>query len=93
MRINEESSDEGAVRRRRERTMELAAMFKEKGKGSNSDKEGILAKFSMQEGVTKHKAKEYFSLLLGAGLIRLKYGHGHWEYDRDAEWELFKVEI
>jgi hypothetical protein len=29
-----EASDEGAVRRRRERTMELAAMFKEEMKGS-----------------------------------------------------------
>jgi hypothetical protein len=89
----EESSDEGAVRRRRDRCMELAAMFKEHKSGSPSILNSILAKFSLQEGVTQRRAKEYFNLLVSAKLITWKYGHKHWEYNKNAEWELFQIEI
>ena len=93
MNNSEESSDEGAVRRRRERLMELAAMFKEIQKGSSDDKNKLLARFSIQEGVSIRKTKEYFKTILDVGLVKLKYGHGHWIYDPKEEWELFRVEI
>jgi predicted transcriptional regulator len=90
---DQESSDEGAVRRRRERCMELAAMFKEIQSGSLNVKNLVLAKFTLQEGISMRKTKEYFSVLLASGLIKLQYGHGGWRYDTKEEWELFKVEI
>ena len=89
----DESSDEGAVRRRRERCMELSAMFKEQKSGSPSILNSILAKFSLQEGVTHRRAKEYFNLLVSAKLIVWKYGRKRWEYNKDAEWELYRIEI
>ena len=90
---DQESSDEGAVRRRRERLMELAAMFKEIKSGSSNIKDKLLAKFSMQEGVSLRKTKEYFRLLLSSRLVIKQYGHGGWKYNAKEEWELFKVDI
>ena len=88
-----ESSDEGAVRRRRERCVEMAAMFKEKQKGTDNERKSILARFSMQEGVSTKTTKEYFELLKTSGLVKVVNGHKSWKYCEDAEWELFKVEI
>ena len=88
-----ESSDEGAVRRRRERLMEMAAMFKEKQKGTDNERKSILARFSMQEGVSTKITKEYFDLLKTSGLVKVVNGHKSWVYVKEEEWELFKVEI
>jgi hypothetical protein len=73
--------------------MELAGMFKEKQKGSFRDMERIKALFSLQEGVSIRKATEYFRLIHSAGLLKISNGHKSWVYVREAEWELFKVEI
>jgi predicted transcriptional regulator len=88
-----EPSDEGAVRRRRERLMEMAAMFKEIQKGSDNIKLKLLARFSLQEGVSMKKTKEYFSAILASGLVKQTNGHKSWRYEPKEEWELFKVEI
>lgn len=88
-----ESSDEGAVKRRSDRCLELAAMFKEVFSGSLKTMETILAKFSLQEGVSGRKSKEYCKMLCDAGLIKITNGHKSWKYDPKAEWDLFKVDI
>ena len=90
---DQESSDEGATRRRRERLMEMAAMFKEIQKGSDSVKFKLLARFSLQEGVSMKKTKEYFSAILAAGLVKQTNGYKSWRYEPKEEWELFKVGI
>ena len=89
----DESSDEGAVKRRTDRCVELAGMFKEMSKGSMKQMYTLLAKFGLQEGVTERKANEYLKMLRHAGLIKITNGHKSWRYDEAAEWELFKVEI
>ena len=73
--------------------MEMAAMFKEIQKGSDSVKLKLLARFSLQEGVSKRKTKEYFTSILDAGLVKITNGHKSWVYVKEEEWELFKVEI
>jgi hypothetical protein len=93
MNTMEESSDEGSVRRRRERCMEMAAMFKNQLKGNENDIKRIKAQFSLQEGVSIRKASEYFNLIRNAGLITVVSGHKNWQYKPKEEWELFKVEI
>ena len=92
-RMSIEASDEGAVRRRRERTMELAAMFKEEMKGSAKALGVIIAKFQMQEGVRKSTALDYYNCLCNAGLVKISRGNKSWHYEPKAEWDLFKVEI
>ena len=89
----EDSSDEGAVKRRKERTLEFAALFKEAKHGSLGLMETITNRFMIQEGVSKRKAMEYLSSLKGAGLLKITNGHKSWRYDAEAEWELFRVEI
>jgi hypothetical protein len=89
----EESADEGAVRRRHERAMELAAMFKELGKGNMAAANRILAKFSLQEGVSVIKTKGYFTLLKQSGLVKISKGEKRWTYHQEFEWENFKVEL
>ena len=87
------SMDEILCNMRKESTVELAAMLKEVGKGTMKDLKKILAKFCLQEGRTKRKAKEYFDNLEAAGLVIFKNGNKKWEYNKDAEWELFNVQI
>jgi len=89
----EESSDEGATRRRMERSLELCAMFKEVGKGNMASVSKILAKFSLQEGVSDIKAKGYFTQLKEAGLIKISKGEKRWSYHSEFEWDAFKVDI
>ncbi len=89
----QESSDEAAVRRRMERCLELTGMFKEVGKGSMNKAKQIIAKFSLQEGVSQVKAKGYFNLLKESGLIIVTKGEKLWVYHSEAEWELFRVNI
>ena len=89
----QDSSDEGAVKRRSDRCIELAAMFKEVSKGTEKSLKLILSKFCLQEGVSKRKVSEYFTLLRSSGLIKLTNGQKGWRYDPESEWELFKVEI
>ena len=71
----------------------MAAMFKEIQKGSDSVKNKILARFCLQEGVSKRKTKEYFTSILDCGLVKITNGHKSWVYVKEEEWELFKVEI
>ena len=80
-------------RARRNRMVELAAMLKEKKKGSISTLNKILDKFSIQEGVRVITAQEYLSLFKSVGLVVVTAGSKKWKYDPDAEWELFKVNI
>ena len=89
----EESADEGAVRRRHERAMELAAMFKEVMKGNMATANRIVAKFSLQEGVSPIKSKGYFALLKQSGLITISKGEKRWKYHPEYEWENFRVEL
>lgn len=89
----EESSDEGSVRRRTDRSLELSAMLKEKGHGSLGLLQNVLARFCLQEGVSKRKGNEYLTLLKTAGLIVTVNGHKSWRYEPEAEWDLFKVRI
>ena len=89
----QDSSDEGAVKRRTDRCVELAAMFKRASKGSQGLLNTILAQFGLQEGVSTRKTKEYYELLRNSGLIKITNGHKSWCYNAEAEWELFKVEI
>jgi hypothetical protein len=89
----EDSSDEGAVKRRKERTLEFAALFKEAKQGSQRLMEKITNQFMIQEGVSRRKALEYLGSLKGAGLIVITNGHKSWRYEPKAEWDLFKVEI
>ena len=86
-------SDKEAVVNQRERYMELAAIFKEKKRGSIKAMKRLLAKFALQEGVNKYKANAAFSLLTDAGLIIFTSGHKSWKYNPDAEWELFQINI
>lgn len=88
-----DSVDETATKRRRERCLELAGMFKEIGKGSIKLAEKILAKFRLQEGVTKNKAYAYFEDLIEADLIKVSKGEKRWVYNSEEESDLFKVEI
>ncbi len=87
------SIDEGAVKRRSGRCMELAALFKEVGEGSVRTKNKILAKFRLQEGVKKKTSLSYFDDLVDVGLIKFFQGNKKWKYNPKAEWDLFHIEI
>jgi len=76
-----------------DRYIELAAMLKEKYSGNSISLKKILAKFSLQEGVSLAKSKHYFKVLLDAGLIIKSHGKKLWTYNAKEEWELFKVGI
>jgi len=88
-----EPADEGANRRRIEKCIELAAMFKEIGKGNWKLRNKILAKFRLQEGATKPKAIGYFNDLVDAGIIVISKGKKRWRYNKDAEWDEFSIDI
>jgi len=88
-----ESADEGATRRRMERAMELAAMFKEVKEGTEQTMKRIVAKFSLQEGIRLTNAKTYLNLLIDSQLLCVTKGHKRWKYQVEAEWDLFKVRI
>lgn len=88
-----ESADEGATRRRMERAMELAAMFKEAKEGTEQLMKQIVAKFSLQEGIRLTNAKTYLTLLIDSQLVYVTKGHKKWKYQVEAEWDLFKVKI
>lgn len=90
---NCKASDTFNMDKLRERYLELAGMFKEKGFGNTNTQNKILAKFSLQEGVRNKKARQYFRVLVDAGLIIKFHGRKTWKYDSKAEWDLFKVEI
>jgi len=77
----------------RKRYRELAGMLKEKKKGTITTLDKILGRFSMQEGIKFTRAKEYLDLFERVGLIKLTSGRKRWEYNPDAEWELFRVNI
>ena len=85
--------DEGAMERQNRRYIELASMFKEFKTGGVHLKEKIMAKFCLQEGVSKKKAHAYYNLLVSSGLIKFRNGHKSWKYDPTEEWECFRVEI
>ena len=85
--------DEGAVKRRSERCAELAAMFKETGKGSMKTLYRIMARFRLQEGITRKVAKGYLDDLKEAGLVKVSKGQKRWRYDPTEEWDLFEVNI
>jgi phage antirepressor YoqD-like protein len=89
----EESADEGATRRRTERAIELAAMFKEAKEGTDSLMKRIVAKFALQEGIRLTNAKTYLNLLIDSQLLYVTKGHKRWKYQEEAEWDLFKVKI
>ena len=80
-------------RARKERMMELAGILKEKGKGSMTTLSKLLDKFAIQEGVRIVTAQEYLSLFKSVGLIKIAAGSKKWEYNEDAEWELFQINI
>lgn len=86
-------ADENAVRNQRERYLELAAMYKEKFKGTKQSLDKILAKFAVQEGLGRYKARAALKLLIECGLIKVSKGNKSWKYDAKEEWELFYVEI
>lgn len=88
-----ESADEGATRRRMERAMELAAMFKEAKQGTEHLMKQILAKFALQEGIRLINAKTYLSLLVDSQLLYVTKGKKRWVYQPEAEWSLFKVNV
>lgn len=77
----------------RQRYIELAAMFKEEGKGTMTVLNTIVNRFKIQMGVKDSTVKEYLKSLTGANLLIIKQGSGKWEYNEDAEWELFNVNI
>ena len=89
----ENSNVESVNDKMRERYIELAAMLKEKYSGNSISLKKILAKFSLQEGVSLAKSKHYFKVLVDAGLIVKSHGKKLWTYNAKEEWELFKVEI
>jgi hypothetical protein len=88
-----ESNNKTKTNERRERCIELAAMFKEKRKGTMKTLETILSKFSLQEGIRMVLVNEYFENLKGSGLIVFTSGKKGWRYHSEAEWDLFKVTI
>ena len=88
-----ESADEGATRRRMERAMELAAMFKRAKEGTEATMKQIVAMFSLQEGIRSTNAQTYLRLLIDSQLLYTTKGHKHWKYQADQEWDLFKVRI
>jgi len=77
----------------RKRFIELAAMFKEKIKGTEIEAEEIIHRFVLQEGVRLRIVREYIEALEGAGLLIFSKGHKRWHYNPDAEWDLFKINI
>jgi hypothetical protein len=93
MKQEEDYSEDYSTRRRLQRAMELAAMFKEIGHGSMFVARQVIAKFSLQEGLRKVTAESYFEQLKDSGLITVTYGDTSWKYHSEVEWELFKVEI
>jgi len=70
---------------------ELAAMIKEKKRGSLPVLDKIKAKFCLQEGVNPKTASVYLDTLVGAGLVTLYSGTKMWKYNPDQEWDLFSV--
>jgi hypothetical protein len=76
-----------------ERYVELAAMLKERFSGNSVTLKKVLAKFSLQEGVSLAKSKHYFKVLVDAGLIVKSHGKKLWTYNAKEEWELFHVDI
>lgn len=80
-------------RARKKRMVELAGMFKEKGKGTMTTLTKILNRFSAQEGVRLLTAEEYLSIFESIGLIKIISGSQKWIYNQKAEWELFAVNI
>lgn len=90
---NVEISNETVLRVQKGLYIELAAMFKEHLTGGNKLREKIIAKFCLQEGISKKKADIYYQLLKDAEVITYINGHQSWKYNSKAEWELFHVEI
>lgn len=88
-----ELSDEAAMRRRSERCLELAGMLKEQKTGNQRILKKILAKFCLQEGVSKYKVQMYLTDLTNAGIIVQSPGKRRWHYDAGAEWDQFTVTI
>lgn len=82
-----------STRALRKRYIELAAMAKEKAKGTLKDLEQIKNRFALQEGVKSDRVQEYLDIMEGAGLIVFTPGRKRWKYDSSAEWELFKINI
>lgn len=78
---------------RKERQMELAAIFKEEQEGDINSLNKIIHRFSMQEGVKPETAKEYIHSFKIIGLIVFAKGKKKWKYNPDAEWELFRIDI
>ena len=89
----ERSLDEILTNMRRDCTIELAGMIKEKRVGSVKEISKILARFCLQEGRTMRKAREYLRTLEEAGLVSWKAGHKSWSFNSKEEWELFRVNI
>jgi len=77
----------------RKRYMELAGMFKEKKKGTNSSLQRILQKFKVQMGVKDSTVRDYLNTLIGTGLVVLSQGSGKWFYNENEEWDLFQINI
>ena len=91
--IDDLSIEEGRLRARKKRMVELAGILKEKKEGTITQLTRILKRFSIQEGVRLVKAKEYLSLFKGVGLIKFSSGSKRWKYNSKAEWELFSISI
>jgi hypothetical protein len=71
--------------------LELVGMLKEGKNGNKGKLEKIMAKFAIQEGLRSVVVKGYMNQMIVAGLVKVTEGKSRWEYNPDAEWELFKV--
>ena len=78
---------------RKEQTLELAGMLKEKRKGTLKQLHKLIHKFCLQEGIVYDTATEYLKSFKAVGLLTIRKGSKTWKYNVDAEWELFKIEI
>ena len=88
-----EAIDYKVCKRMTKRYKELAGMFKEKGSGTYNQYHEIVSKFAVQEGVKRSTAQEYAETLVDFNLILMKEGSGDWTYNKDAEWDLFRINI
>jgi hypothetical protein len=88
-----ESRDIGCLKRTTKRYAELAAMLKEKFKGSSREFDKIVARFALQEGLTLKKALMGAEILINAGIIQWSKGQKRWKYNSKEEWELFSINI
>jgi hypothetical protein len=78
---------------RKRKTIELAAMLKEKRYGTLKNLSKILHKYCVQEGVKMATIKEYLESFQVVGLVTITNGNKRWKYHPEAEWDLFRVTI